>query len=86
MKNSPPDSSAKNGWLWPVGLLLLTLVFLFWRSFLPGYVHFSNDGPLAQQMTHWMHLPDAFTGMWEDLNDIGSNSGSYPLDVNAIIY
>jgi hypothetical protein len=33
------------------GLLAILLAVLFWKSFLPGYVHFSNDGPLGQQNT-----------------------------------
>ena len=36
-------------------------------------------------MTAWSHLPQAFTGSWGDLNDIGSSTGSYPLGVGALI-
>ncbi len=68
--------------LWLVALLAVILTLLFWRSFLPDYVHFSNDGPLGVQMSAWTHLPDAFTGTWDDLNDVGSNSGAWPTEVS----
>jgi len=48
MKNQKKTSAAKNGWL-TVGLFAAVLAVLFWRSFLPDYVHFSNDGPLGSQ-------------------------------------
>ncbi|MGO9587595.1 MAG: hypothetical protein ACLP2Y_15495 [Limisphaerales bacterium] len=66
-------------------LLAVILAALFWKSFLPDYVLFSNDGPLGQQNTSWSQLPAAFTGTWWDLNDIGGNAGSYPLDLSALI-
>ena len=65
-------------------LFVVVLALLFWRSFLPGFVHFSNDGPLGQQMTAWARLPQAFLGTWGDLNDIGSNAGSYTPNVSAL--
>jgi hypothetical protein len=64
-----------------VGMLAIVLAALFWKSFLPGFVHFSNDGPLGQQNAAWARLPDAFTGTWGDLNDIGSSGGSLAPDL-----
>jgi hypothetical protein len=58
---------------------------LFWRSFLPGFVHFSNDGPLGQQNADWLKLPGAMTGMWDDLNDVGFAGGAFTLWVTAFI-
>jgi len=55
-------------------LLAVILALLFWRSFLPGYVHFSNDGPLGMQVFTAAHVPEAFFGMWGDMNDIGSGA------------
>jgi len=66
-------------------MLAIILVVLFWKSFLPGYVHFSNDGPLGQQNAGWTRLPAAFTGSWGDLNGIGSSAGSWPLGLTALI-
>jgi hypothetical protein len=85
MKMVKPTPEIKRRGLLPLALLAVILAVLFWESFLPGYVHFSNDGPLGQQMTACSRLPQAFFGSWGDLNDIGSNTGSYPLDVNGLI-
>ena len=69
------------------GLVLLAVILavLFWKSFLPGYVHFSNDGPLGQQNTEWSKLPGAFTGVWGDLNGIGNSGGSFPLGLSSLL-
>ena len=67
-------------------LLAALLVLLFWRSFLPGYIHFSNDGPLGQQNSAYVQLPAGFTGKWDDLNDIGNNTGAWPPDLNALFF
>jgi hypothetical protein len=65
-------------------LLAVILAVLFGKSFLPGYVHFSNDGPLGQQNAGWTRLPASFTGSWADLNDIGNGVGSWPLGLTAL--
>jgi hypothetical protein len=66
-------------------LFVAVLALLFWRSFLPGFVHFSNDGPLGQQMTAWARWPQSFLGSWGDMNDIGANTGSHPPTVSVLI-
>jgi hypothetical protein len=66
-------------------LFAAVLALLFWRSFLPGFVHFSNDGPLGQQNAAWARWPQSFLGSWGDLNDIGANTGSHPPTVNLLI-
>ena len=66
-------------------LLLAVLAIIFWRSFLPDFVHFSNDGPLGQQNVDFLKLPSSFTGIWDDLNDTGFNGGAFPLSVVALI-
>src|ERR1035437_9383873 len=73
MKNQNQTPVAKTNWL-AVGLFAVVLALLFWRSFLPDYVHFSNDGPLGQQNANWLKLPAAMTGMWVDLNDTDRKS------------
>jgi len=80
------DSPQKNspGWQIP-GLFALILAVLFWRSFAPDFVHFSNDGPLGQQNAAWLKLPDAITGMWDDLNDVGFGAGSFTPSVTGLI-
>jgi hypothetical protein len=79
-----PEPKYRGFWV----MLLLAVVFglLFWKSFLPGYVHFSNDGPLGQQNAAWRHLPAAFTGSWYDLNDIGISAGSLTPAPDTLIF
>jgi len=57
---------------------------MFWRSFLPNYVHFSNDGPLGLQATDCLQLPASFFGSWGDVTDIGSSGGAWPLSLSAL--
>ena len=76
-----PAANMKPRGLFFAGLLAVILAVLFWKSFLPGYVHFSNDGPLGQQNAAWGGLPGAFTGIWGDLNDIGNSGGSLAPDL-----
>lgn len=86
MKNNPPPTTRSRAiWLAPL-LLLAVIALLFWRSFAPDYVHFSNDGPLGQQMVNWQQLPAAITGMWDDLNETGANVGAYTPSIRALIF
>src|ERR1700721_1854788 len=75
----------KTGSLFAPLILALLLACLFWRSFLPGYVHFSNDGPLGVQNSAWGQLPGALTGSRFDLNSIGTNAGSYAPDFTSLV-
>src|SRR5665213_1231843 len=85
MKNNPlPPPRFCVGLFAPL-LLLVVIALLFWRSFATGFVHFSNDGPLGQQMVNWQRLPAAMTGMWDDLNVVGANSGAYTPSIRALI-
>ena len=84
MKIQNSKSPSKTGW-GRAGILAAVLALLFWRSFLPGYVHFSNDGPLGQQNANWSKLPAAFTGGWDDLNGIGSYAGLSSPDPASLI-
>ncbi|MDB6023547.1 MAG: hypothetical protein JWQ04_3404 [Pedosphaera sp.] len=52
-------------------VLLLVISLLLGGAFLPGRTLFSNDGPLARLVSQCHHLPDAFAGVWEDLNSVG---------------
>jgi len=84
MKATKQNSPIKSQALTLAALLAVILLCLFWRSFLPGFVHFSNDGPLGQQNSSWLQLPAAFTGSWADLNDIGNSPGASPPDLNLL--
>jgi TRAP-type C4-dicarboxylate transport system permease large subunit len=66
-------------------LLIIVLGLLFWRSFLPDFVHFANDGPLGQQNVDWLRLPSAVFGMWDDLNDVGFGVGTFSPSVWGLI-
>jgi hypothetical protein len=65
-------------------ILALVLGVLFWRSFLPNYVHFSNDGPLGQQNNAASALPAGFLGAWYDNNDIGAPGGAWAVAISAL--
>ncbi len=71
---SAPDAPKNRGWFAPL-LLLIVLAVLFWRSFLPGFVHFNNDGPLGIQNTAWLRICQIFEAAWDDLNSIGYKPG-----------
>ena len=85
MKNSQPSPSQKNLGRWTPVLLAVTLALLFWRSFLPDNVHFSNDSPLGQQNVDFTKLPAAMTGMWDDLNETGFSGGAFSPAVSGAI-
>ncbi|HEY1661918.1 MAG TPA: hypothetical protein VGI03_05820 [Verrucomicrobiae bacterium] len=63
-------------------LFLVLLSGLFYGVFLPGYTLFSNDGPLSELVTQSHHLPERFTGCWQDLNNVGFNGGSAVPDIS----
>jgi len=68
------------------GLLALLLGTLFFRSFDPGLVAFSNDGPLGAQSTGYSKLPAGLSGMWDDLNDTGFQAGVYVPSVTGTLF
>ena len=86
MSKSNPVPMSRPPRSWTPAILLAVLAVLFWRSFLPDYVHFSNDGPLGQQNTAWRQLPAAMTGSWYDLNDIGSSVGMLAPTFTSLIF
>jgi hypothetical protein len=83
LKPAPP--APKSHGLSASLILLIVLAVLFWRSFLPGFVHFSNDFPLGMQNAAWLHLPESFAGAWDDLNSIGFNAGASSPELGSLI-
>lgn len=71
--------------LFSAGFLALTLSILFYRSFNPDCVVFSNDGPLGQVHASYSRLPAAFFGVWNDLNDIGFNGGTAAPNISCLV-
>jgi len=86
MKVTKPTPVVRHDSRLIICLLGIILVLLFWRSFLPDYVHFSNDGPLGTQNADWIRLPYGLIGMWDDLNSIGFNAGSFPPNFYTLIH
>ncbi len=52
--------------------LAAILCLLFWRSFVPSQVPFSNDGPLGTVVAAQADPRTSWSGGWQDLNWIGS--------------
>ncbi len=69
----PPFGRAAGGLVLVLGAVLLTL---FARSLQPGQILFSSDGPLGANAAAYAALPEAFHGMWQDLNWVGGHAGS----------
>jgi hypothetical protein len=80
MKSKPTvvPASPTAGRAWPgiVLALLAVLLVCFYRSFQPGQILFSSDGPLGANAAAASALPAGFLGMWHDLNWVGGYSGS----------
>jgi len=55
-------------------LLAVVLAILFWKSFVPGWVVFSNDGPHGTVVQDQTQQPDAFWSIWADANWLGSEA------------
>jgi hypothetical protein len=77
MKAAKPTAKTPPAGILFIVLLAVILAALFGKSFLPDYVHFSNDGPLGQQNAAFLKLPPALFGMWNDLNSIGFKGGTF---------
>ena len=81
--NSTQTHQSRAGWV-PV-LLAVILGLLFWKSFNPSFVFFSNDGPLGEQNTAWTQAPQCIGGMWDDLNSIGFTAGAFAPSASGMI-
>lgn len=75
MKPVSPSALVRN-LLIALALLLGVLYVLFARSFEPGQILFSSDGPLGNNAAAYSAMPGAFSGMWLDLNWVGGPGGS----------
>ncbi len=64
-------------------LLVVLLGAMFWKCFLPDYVHFCNDGPLGMQKSAWLELPRSFFGLWFEINSIGWSGGASVPDADS---
>jgi hypothetical protein len=83
MKSTRPPANSRGFAV--VLLLAAILCVLFWKCFLPDYVHFFNDGPLGVQKAAWMHVPEGFLGQWDDLDGLGFNGGALLPDADSLL-
>lgn len=65
--------------------LAILLAALFWRSFLPGVVHFSNDAPLGALMAQQLDPKEGISGVWVDLNSTGISGGNTPVGIWSVL-
>jgi hypothetical protein len=83
-------AAKQEGWLRPFAWFFVALLglvtILFYRSLNPDLVQFSNDAPLGALNADWLRLPYSLTGMWDDLNDIGINTGALPPNLNTLLH
>jgi hypothetical protein len=68
-----------------LGVLVVVLGILFWKSFLPGMVLFSNDASLGFISATAAQPPGCFAGIWWDLNWLGSEYVTPSLSLSALI-
>ncbi len=84
-----PRSSAKppriRGSLLLVASLALVLAWLFRDSFDATMALFANDGPLGAVTSRTNAFPDAWTGIWSDLNWLGFDSGTPPTSLTYLV-
>jgi hypothetical protein len=71
-------------WGYPALLVVLLLV-LFARILTPGIVVFSNDGPLGGMLAAQNRAPGSMTGIWQDLNVLGTAAGTLPPSLSGLL-
>ena len=91
-----PGAPSKNGMgnmavgpkrpmVWAIIALLAILAVMFHKSLEPGYVLFSNDGPLGAMMQELNRMPSALKGLWLDLNWLGSENIAPPASISSLL-
>jgi hypothetical protein len=84
MKGETPTNCPKSRHVPFLLILAGILAVVFWKSFLPDFILFNNDGPLGMVHAAWMKLPQGFFGCWYDLYTIGVNAGAAIPDITNV--
>ncbi|MCC7373072.1 MAG: hypothetical protein IT581_00340 [Verrucomicrobiales bacterium] len=69
-----------------LGVLVVVVGFLFRDSFRSEMALFANDSPLGAVSSDCLRLPAGFWGVWADLNWLGINGGSTPVDLTSVLF
>ena len=73
---SAAQPARRRGFLILLICLLGVLGMLFYRSFSPNQIIFSNDGPLGAISAEAGAMPSAYFGVWQNLNWLGNEAVS----------
>lgn len=65
--------------------LLVVLALLFLRGWQKGFLVFSNDGPLGQQAAEYLNPIATVTGLWADLNWLGTSGGALSPGISGFL-
>jgi hypothetical protein len=69
---APNTSESRGAFGIALALMLAILAILFFRSFNPNLIQFSNDGPYGTVASADAAYPQVITGCWQDLNSVGT--------------
>jgi hypothetical protein len=84
---APATAGQGGSFGWALVCLVAVLLALFNRSFEYSQVLFSSDGPLGANMAKYAAVPEAYTGMWQDLFWVGGRGGSaFPSLTYAVLW
>src|SRR5947209_5323661 len=85
IQTSRGDSGNRFPFITPLILLAATLALMFFHSFNPDFVVFSNDGPLGGLMASLNKMPSALIGTWHDLNWLGIQSPTPAVNITSML-
>ena len=84
MTRKQTQSQGNNIQVWTfLAVAVILLAVLFAKSFIGGYVVFSNDGPLGQMLCEQNDIHKTWNGLWEDLNFVGMQYPTPPPSIST---
>ncbi|MBI4664482.1 MAG: hypothetical protein HY735_37290 [Verrucomicrobia bacterium] len=78
-------NSGLRRWALPAGCFAGVMLLFFSNSFDPDLTLFSNDGPLGALASQQWSTANGFTGIWTDLNWIGSKAPGTAPNITACL-